>query len=153
MDYITTEIYVRSVKFASFCILAAISCPKYISTAPIPMQTTYQNACRGNVGKFLFFSIILDVCNFLSLYGGYRNFPKFSPTKLKSRIKTDFLWLKISKEYFPWYAPYPDAPTPPNGRVSTESWTQTSFTQILPDDVLESIFSRVCLFSEKIYKL
>ena len=44
MDCIMTEIYVRSVKFASFCILAAKSCPKYITTAPIPMQTAYQNA-------------------------------------------------------------------------------------------------------------
>ncbi len=44
---------------------------------------------------------------------------KFSPSRLKSFIKQDFLWVNESKEYFPWYAPMPLLPTPPNGSEST----------------------------------
>lgn len=34
--------------------------------------------------------------------------------------KHERLWTKVSKEYFPWYAPIPLGPTPPNGKVSTK---------------------------------
>lgn len=44
---------------------------------------------------------------------------KFSPSRLKFFIKQDFLWVNESKEYFPWYAPMPLFPTPPNGKEST----------------------------------
>lgn len=45
--------------------------------------------------------------------------PKCSMIGLKLRIKTLFLCVNVSKEYFPWYMPIPLSPTPPNGNVST----------------------------------
>lgn len=43
----------------------------------------------------------------------------FSPILLKLLTKQDFLCVNVSKEYFPWYAPMPLLPIPPNGSVST----------------------------------
>lgn len=37
---------------------------------------------------------------------------------------TAFSWLKVSKEYFPWYLPKPLWPTPPNGSESHKNCTQ-----------------------------
>lgn len=44
---------------------------------------------------------------------------KDSPIMLKSFTKQLFRCVNVSNVCFPWYAPIPLRPTPPNGRFST----------------------------------
>jgi hypothetical protein len=48
----------------------------------------------------------------------------FSAIELKSLTRQLFLCVKVLKVYTPWYAPMPLWPTPPKGKVSTETANQ-----------------------------
>lgn len=71
-------------------------------------------------------------------------FPSASPILSKLRIRQDFLCVKVSKLYFPWYAPIPLAPTPPNGNSSTKKLTKIKTTTLSLDTRVGRKFSSVC---------
>src|SRR3984957_9693630 len=47
-------------------------------------------------------------------------------------VSTDLRWLNSSKPHLPWYAPIPDAPTPPNGSLAVDTWKARWLTSMPP---------------------
>src|SRR6201996_8247210 len=47
-------------------------------------------------------------------------------------VSTDLRWLNSSNPHLPWYAPMPDAPTPPNGSLAVDTWKAMWLTSIPP---------------------
>src|SRR6201996_7693459 len=47
-------------------------------------------------------------------------------------VSTDLRWLNSSNPHLPWYAPIPEAPTPPNGSLAVDTWKARWLTSIPP---------------------
>lgn len=56
---------------------------------------------------------------------------KYSAIGLMLFTKHDFLWVNVSNEACPWYAPIPLIPTPPNGNDSTKNLKEKKIHSIM----------------------
>jgi hypothetical protein len=84
-----------------------------------------------------FKSINMDDLTF-SEYGGYTNVNGQQSSDGLTNI--DFSLLNALKPAIPWYLPYPEWPTPPNGKYVFKIWKMVSFTTRVPEDVLSATF-------------
>ena len=98
------------------------------------------------VGQFFWLVFVCVLCVFLCFndtYGGYRKAGSEPPF-----CNTAFKWLNVSNPYFPWYAPMPEFPTPPNGSSELPQCMQTSLTHAPPLEVrLTMLLASACFES------
>lgn len=134
-------------------------CPTYLNDIPARFRIK-------NASAFVFFSE----------YGGYRADVRYSERELMLLTKHGFLCVNVSNECFPWYAPMPLMPTPPNGNDSTAEKSRFArkmngsfravidqpsiklksfnpLTNIMHQRIVYAHSARSCIFNEKLLDL